>query len=69
MWVIESLAGRLHLDERHRKLSEVDDPLTRLKELVDFEVFCPALAAALKRSDGAEGGRPPYDAVLMFKLF
>jgi len=59
--------GLFDLDERYRKLSEVGDPLTRLKELIDFEVFRPTLAAALKRSDGAKGGRPPYDAVLMFK--
>ena len=56
------------LDERYRKLSEVGDPLARLKELIDFEVFRTALAAAVKRSDGAKGGRPPYDAVLMFKI-
>ena len=60
--------GFFDLDERYRKLSEVGDPLTRLKELVDFGVFRPALASALKRSDGAKGGRPPYDAVLMFKV-
>jgi len=34
------------LDERYRRLSEVGDPLTWLKELIDFEVFRPALAAA-----------------------
>ena len=60
--------GFFDLDERYQKLSEVGDPLTRLKELVDFEVFRPALATALKRSDGTKGGRPPYDAVLMFKI-
>ena len=60
--------GLFDLDERHQKLSEVGDPPTRLKELVDFEVFRPALAAALKRSDGAKGGRPPHDAVPMFKI-
>jgi transposase len=38
-----------------------------LKELIDFEVFRPALGSALKRSDGSKSGRPPYDAVLMFK--
>ena len=43
--------GFFDLDERYQKLSEVGDPLTRLKELVDFEVFRPALATALKRSD------------------
>ena len=60
--------GLFDLDERYQKLSEVGDPLTRLKELVDFELFRPALVVALKRSDGAKGGRQPYDAVLMFKI-
>jgi IS5 family transposase len=56
------------LDERYRNLSEVGDPLMRLKELIDFELFRPALAKALRRCDGSKGGRPPYDAVLMFKV-
>jgi IS5 family transposase len=60
--------GLFDLDERYRKLSEVGDPLTRLKELIDFEVFRPALSSALNRSDGSKGGRPPYDAVLMFRV-
>jgi IS5 family transposase len=32
------------------------------------ELFGKPLAKALKRSDGAKGGRPPYDPVLMFKI-
>ena len=36
--------------------------------MVDFELFRAELEAALARSDRAKGGRPPYDAVLMFKL-
>jgi transposase len=35
---------------------------------VDFEIFRPTLDAALQRSDGAKGGRPPYDAALRFKI-
>ncbi len=61
-------AGLFDLDERYRKLSEVGDPLGRLKELIDFEVFRPALTKALNRSDGSKDGRPPYDAVFMFKV-
>ncbi len=34
----------------------------------DFELFRAELEAALQRSDRAKGGRPPYDAVLMFKV-
>jgi len=36
--------------------------------VVDFELFRPELDAALGRSDRAKGGRPPYDAVLMFRV-
>jgi len=35
---------------------------------VDFELFRPELDAALNRSDGSRGGRPPMDPVLMFKV-
>ena len=42
--------------------------LERLARVVDFELFRPELVAALSRSDRAKGGRPPYDAVLMFKI-
>ena len=35
---------------------------------MDFELFRKPLAKALKRSDGAKGGRPPFDPVMMFKI-
>ena len=40
----------------------------RLAAVVDFEVFRRDLEQALSRSDRAKGGRPPDDAVLMFKV-
>jgi transposase, IS5 family len=61
-------AGFFDTDERLRWLSEAGDPLQRLAAVVDFELFRPELEAALKRSDRAKGGRPPYDAVLMFRV-
>jgi transposase len=60
--------GFFDTDERLRWLSEAGDPLERLAAVVDFELFRPELEAALKRSDRAKGGRPPYDAVLMFRV-
>ena len=54
--------------ERLKALSALGDPLERLAKVVDFELFRPELDAALVRSDRAKGGRPPYDAVLMFKI-
>ena len=35
---------------------------------VDFEMFRADLVAALAYSDGAQGGRPPFDPVMMFKI-
>jgi IS5 family transposase len=59
--------GLFDLDERYGVLSAAGDPLERLTAVVDFALFRGALEAVLERSDRARGGRPPYDAVLMFK--
>ena len=60
--------GFFGLDERYAALSKAGDPLERLSAVLDFEVFGPELDAALNRSDGSKGGRPPMDPVLMFKV-
>ncbi|QTI82080.1 transposase (plasmid) [Roseomonas marmotae] len=60
--------GFFDVDERYAALSAAGDPLERLSAVVDFEIFCPVLDAALKRSDCGRGGRPPNDAVLMFRI-
>jgi hypothetical protein len=49
-------------------LSAAGDPLKRQPGVVDFEVFRDPLIAALRRSFRGEGGRPPFDPVLMFKM-
>ena len=35
---------------------------------MDFEAFRPELVAALSYSNGSQGGRPPFDPVMMFKI-
>jgi transposase, IS5 family len=60
--------GFWDVEERYARLSEAGDPLERLNAVVPWDVFRKPLAKALKRSDGAKGGRPPYDQVLMFKI-
>lgn len=60
--------GFFDADERLKALSVAGDPLERLAKVVDFELFRAELEAALARSDRSKGGRPPYDAVLMFKV-
>ena len=60
--------GFFDVDERLRRLSDLGDQLEAYGRVVDFEMFRPELETALSYSDGAKGGRPPYDAVLMFKV-
>ena len=60
--------GLFDFDERHAALSERGDPLERLCGVVDFEMFRAELDRALARSDRSKGGRPPFGAVLMFKV-
>jgi transposase, IS5 family len=61
-------AGLFDMDARLQALSAAGDPLERLAAVVDFELFRPDLEAALQRADRSRGGRPPYDAVLMFRI-
>lgn len=56
--VVECLAGR----------SKKGDVLKQLNRTVDFELFRPDLERAVPRSNGARGGRPPFDHVLMLKV-
>jgi IS5 family transposase len=60
--------GFFDSDERLAWLSAAGDPLERLAAVVDFELFRGELERSLRRSDRSKGGRPPYDAVLMFKV-
>jgi IS5 family transposase len=62
------LPGLFDVDERLKRLSDLGDQLLGLADAVDFEVFRADLDVALGYSDGAQGGRPPFDPVLMFKI-
>ena len=55
--------GFLDGDDRLKARSTAADPLERLGQVIDFEVFGVDLEAALSRSDRAKGGRQPCDAV------
>ena len=60
--------GFFDVDDRLAELSAKGDDLERLNALVDFELFRPALEAAVPRGDRSKGGRPPFDHVFMFKI-
>src|SRR5438876_900874 len=56
------------VDDRLRRLSDLGDQREAFRATVDFEMFRPELNAALAYSEGAQGGRPPFDPVMMFKI-
>jgi IS5 family transposase len=60
--------GFFDVEDRLAELSAKGDDLERVQALVDFEIFRPALEAAVARADRSKGGRPPFDHVLMFKV-
>lgn len=60
--------GLFDVDNRLKRLSDLGDQLEAFQVAVDFELFRPELNTALAYSDGAQGGRPPFDPVLMFKI-
>jgi len=67
-WPVRKQPGFFDVDDRLRRLSDLGDQLEAYGSVVDFEMFRPELASALAYSDGAKGGRPPYDAVMMFRI-
>lgn len=60
--------GFWDFEERLKELSAEGDPLEKLGATVDFELFRPVLAKALRRSHPSKGGRPGFDPVLKFKM-
>jgi len=61
-------AGFFDVEERLKRLSDLGDQLEAFARAVDYEQFRPTLDAALTYADGAKGGRPPLDPVMMFKI-
>lgn len=49
------------------RLERMGDPLIKINEIIDWEIFRKPIEAAIRKPDYKKGGRPPYDAVLMFK--
>jgi IS5 family transposase len=60
--------GFFDLSDRLGRLSEIGDQLEAFGKAVDFEDFRADLSAALNYRNGPQGGRPPFDVVLMFKI-
>jgi IS5 family transposase len=66
--MVDRSPGFFDVDLRLAELSAKGDDLERVKGLVDFEMFRPALEGAIPRADRSKGGRPAFDHLLMFKV-
>ena len=56
------------ISERHALLERLGDPLPKIDNVVDWELFRPTLKRIRPKKDPRKGGRPPFDEVLMFKV-
>jgi len=61
--------GFFDVDRRLAQLTRAGDPLLALAKVVDIALFRDEIEAATKFVDRGKGGRPPWDAVLMLKVF
>jgi IS5 family transposase len=50
------------------KIYQINDFLPKLNALIDWEMFRSVLDQVREPTDPANGGRPPFDVVLMFKI-
>jgi transposase, IS5 family len=60
--------GFFDVDDRLKRLSDLGDQLVAFAAAVNFEIFRADLVSALDYGSGAQGGRPPFDPVMMFKV-
>ena len=56
------------LTDRYKKLSEYDNHLERLNELIDWKIFLPLIDKAFKRERKSPVGRKSYNKLMMFKI-
>jgi len=60
--------GLFDCHTRFEQLTDAGDPLVKLNEVIDWELFRPELEHIRDKDRKSNAGRPPYDAVLMFKI-
>jgi len=56
------------IENRLERLEELGDTLVRLNQVVDWQIFDPVLESIFKSEPKGQGGRPPYNRVMMFKI-
>ena len=60
--------GLFDNDEAIEKLNAMGNPLAKLTDVLDFEIFRETLESGLSKKKMTNAGAKPYDPVLMFKI-
>ena len=60
--------GLFDCQRRFEQLTQAGDPLVKLNEVINWELFLPELERIRDKERKSNAGRPPYNAVLMFKI-
>ena len=60
--------GLFDTQSRLAKIDKNGDPLKKLEKVVDWGIFLPDLASLRHEVDPGKGGRPPFPALLKFKM-
>jgi IS5 family transposase len=60
--------GFFDLEQQLDKIYQLNGFLPKLNALIDWELFRPTLNKVREPKDPANGGRPPFCVVLMFKI-
>ncbi|MCA0447994.1 MAG: hypothetical protein LCH54_17385 [Bacteroidetes bacterium] len=55
--------------QRLEKIEKQKGPLIKLNSMINWEDFRPLIESAFPIVDPKVGGRPPFDRVMMFKVF
>jgi len=50
------------------RLSKLGDPLEKINETIDWEIFRYSIRKRVRKENYDKGGRPPHDEILMFKI-
>jgi IS5 family transposase len=60
--------GFFDLMNRYDQLSHQGDPLERLNQVVDWNIFKPLLNRAFEKARKSPAGRKPFNRMMMFKI-
>ena len=58
--------GFFDAENKYEKLSELGDPLEKLNDIINWEMFREKLTAVCQKEDYTKGGRPAIDVIIKF---